>query len=194
MKRPQTINKKDLNKMKEMLLALMEDKKIVLLFSNEEDTEAFSCGYIGAVSSGEVLIIHIDAFGEKDGYIVKRIEDIVKVEYDGQYSEKVGILDQLNKNKHEEEFKVQKDSLFLTMLAYAQGNMKIVSIEIKGSGNEDIAGYVETMEEDFVTIKVVDYYGLFDGEAIVEMSNITHLICDGGREATLNKLVQYRMK
>ena len=188
------INEKDLKKMKEMLLALMEAQKIVLLFFDEEDTEAFSCGFIGAVSSNEILIIHIDAFGEKDGFIVKRIEDIVKIEYDGKYSEKIGILDGLNRNKHEEKFEVQKGSLFLGMLAYAQENEKIVSIELMESGNEDIVGYVKVMEGNFLTIKTVDYYGLFDGETIVEKDNITHLVCDGGREAVLNKLVQYRMK
>ena len=108
-----------------MISQCMQNKEIVLIFCNPEDTESFSAGYIDALSSNEVLMTHIDAFGKKDGLVVKPLSYIFKLEYGGKYSKKIGILDQINGNMHKnEKLDLSLNSLFETILNYACSNKK----------------------------------------------------------------------
>ena len=58
-------------KIKERLLYFKESKKIVSLYSNCEQTNKFSVGFIKAVSNDFVAIAHITPCGMYDGFMQK---------------------------------------------------------------------------------------------------------------------------
>ena len=68
---------------------------------------------------------------------------------------------------------------------------KIVTIEVLESKNDDVVGYIHEIGDDFVTIKSIDTYGSYDGDTVIKLEDITHLICDSEQEATLDKLVRH---
>lgn len=65
-----------------------KNKKAVSLFCNRNDTEQHLTGFIGKVNDSEVLIYHITNCGYYDGYILKRIDDIFRIDYEGEYEKK----------------------------------------------------------------------------------------------------------
>lgn len=173
---------------KSYLSKLMEQKEIVLLYTDEDDTEDFSSGYIARCTDNEIIMLCLDTCGRYDGVAVKMIEDIIKLEYGGQYSER---LKKLNSFKNEmSKFQyIEKDNAFLSVLSYAQVKRKIVKIEILNSENDDVIGYVEEINNNILTVELVDYYGLKDGRAIIDIENINYLECDSEYERARELLV-----
>lgn len=168
---------------------LMEQKEIVLFYTDEEDTEVLSAGYISTCTDNEIIVLYVDPFGSDNGVAVKSIEDIIKVEYGGQYSNRLKKLNSLN-NEMSKFYYIEKDNAFLSVLFYAQVNRKIVTLELLNSKNDDATGYVEAIDNNIVTVGLVDHYGVKDGQMIIDIQNITHLLCDSDEEKALDLLVK----
>lgn len=169
------------------LFSICKDEKIALIYTNLQETQKFSAGIVSEVFDNEIIINHFLPNGNYDGYIVKKITDIFKVELDSKYAAKVMKLSRMNDNKHDRLPRVDENG-FLTLLTYAFESEKVVTIEMFDSGNNDAQGFVEKINDNHCTISLLDEYGERDGSAILNIENISHLSCDGDDEITLNVL------
>ena len=169
------------------LTASYRNKKIVLLYTNAEQTQIFSAGIISEIFDNEVIISHYLPNGKYDGYIVKRISDIYKIETDSKYAEKIEILSKINETKHDQLCRV-KENGFSTLLTYAYETKKVVTIELVDSGNNDAIGFVQQINDKYCTISMLDDYGENDGVSVFNIEDISHLSCDGDDEFVLKQL------
>lgn len=64
-------------------------------------------------------------------------------------------------------------SLFL--IQYAFNNRLVVSIELHGSGNDDLQGFVSDIQ-DGITIEQLDNDGNADGESLILLNDIQVLL------------------
>lgn len=163
------------------------EKKIVSFFTNEEETGKFSTGFIGGIFQKEIIINHITPCGHYDGYFVKRIDNILKVEFETLYTNKIEKLYRLRNSTHDKTEKVT-DNGFLDIIIFSKENNKIISVELLESGVNNAVGYVESFSNEFVSIKQVNEYGDYDGLCLIKLDDITHLVCDSEEENSLDLL------
>jgi hypothetical protein len=164
-----------------------KNKEIVLIYTNPEQTQSFSAGVVSEIFDNEVIISHYLPNGKHDGYVIKQIDDIYKIETNSKYVKKIKILSKINKTKHDKLCRV-KDDAFLTLLTYAFETKKVVTIELIDSDNNDAIGFVEQINDKCCTVSMLNDYGEEDGVSIFNVSDISHLSCGGDDELVLKQL------
>ena len=78
-----------LNKIKEKLERCQEQGQVVAIYSDHEANTKFAAGFVRAVDNEFVLLAHITSHGDYDGFRIKKLEKIYKVEYDEKYENKI---------------------------------------------------------------------------------------------------------
>lgn len=173
-------------KIYEVLLNCASDC-IISVFSDIEDTNKFSAGFLVDVTPEFVAIAHIAPTGLYDGYIVKKTDDIYAVKSGGAYEKNLERLYHLRKQSHAP-VPCRAGDTRRSILEFAKENKLIVTIELLESGYDDIQGKIIDLEEDTVTIGEVDHSGNDDGISYISMSDISFIACDSDVESSLKLL------
>ena len=174
---------------KEYLLSNKKNGTPVSLYSDREHTEKFSFGFIQGISNDHVLLACISPLGLYDGFMIVNYKGIYQCEIQDQYSEKLLKLYHLRKQKHPV-LDIKSDNLILDLIQYAQENRLIISAGLHDSGNDDLQGYVTTVEDGLVTIEQLSDDGSPDGESVVSFEDITYIVCDSDNEIALKLLAE----
>lgn len=173
--------------MKEKLFELQKQNKNVLIYSCE-DSNKFLYGKLLSVNEIEFALLMYTPCGKYDGIIVKSIEDITRIEYDGQYDRKMQKV--LLRNIEAENYCIDDSLITSSILELSLKLNKIASIELLDSGYDDVVGFVDEISDNKCTIKLVDEYGYEDGYSFILISDITQVMFDGERENLFQKLWQ----
>ena len=168
------------------LKKLQQSREIACIYTSR-DTSKFAAGIIQCFDEKFVIIEHILPTGQYDGFVTRNIEDILKIEQNSKYSNKIKTLSNLYNVKHEKLKIVNQDVLF-SLFTYAMETRKIVTLELVDSEYDDAVGYVDDVSGDFVRMTGIDRYGEKDGEIVFKTSNITHLDCGTDTEVALKLL------
>ncbi len=173
--------------MKEKLLELQKQNKNISIYCCE-DIDKFLYGKLLSVNDYEFALLMYTPSGLYDGIIVKRIEEITRIEYDGQYEKKMQkILSQIidTENYYIDDLQITSSILKLSLKL-----SKIVSIELLNSGYDNIVGFVDEIHNNKCTIKLIDEYGYEDGYCCSVIDDITQVMFDGEKESLILKLWQ----
>ena len=170
-----------------------EDKeKIVLIYTNIDQPEKFFAGVVQKVFEEDLIINHYLPNGMYDGYIVKKIEDIYRVDSGSKYVTKMEILKGQFEEMHVEiESKLSGIS---SILYFALKNQKVVSIELYRSGNIDATGYISQIIDGICEVELLDDYGFADGVSRIYIDSISQISCDCDDEIILKKLAEFKNK
>lgn len=174
-----------------MIMALkkaIKDCSVVSVFSNRCAPDKCSVGLIERVTDKQVLIKHITEYGMYDGYIIRRLEDVFRVDISGQYEKRLYRLYKLHGQKHDNLLtnRIGKQyDLFREALIAAQREKYAVSINIDDTGEQDdITGWVRDISEEEASVSKITFDGDEDGESIFALSDIVKLNCDCEDERT----------
>ncbi len=179
----------------EQMRTAKNNKDIVSIYSNYEDTEKFSVGRVLAVNDDDTVLYAYSPYGRYDGYLLKKTDSIFLIETGGSYLEKIAILSDKNCDDFKKEIrKFESSDLVNELLNFAQENSLIVSIELLDSGITDVQGFVDKSENESVIINAVDDYGYSDGTSAVNFRDITFISCDAEDERALKTLYEARQK
>lgn len=159
--------------MKTELKRICENQKIVSVYC-DEDSSKFIVGYICAVGSLYFLIKGINRNGFQDGYILKRIEDIVHLEKDGEYEKKIESLYKLRGTTHKKIDITHNEELLEQTLLLCQKAKNIVTLELIEDDDYPLRGQIISSSDVVIINKITDY-GKPDGEAIVKKESINTL-------------------
>ena len=171
--------------MKEKLLELQKQNKNVSIYSCE-DSNKFLYGKVLSVNNCEFALLMYTPCGMFDGIIVKKIKDITRIEYDGQYEQKMQKV--LSRDIDAEKYCIADSEITSSILELSLKLNKIVSIELLNSGTDNVVGFVDEINDNNCTIKSVDEYGYEDGYSFILISDITQVMFDGERENLFLKL------
>lgn len=175
------------NAMKEKLLKLQKQNKNVSIYCCD-DNNNFIYGKILSVNDSEFALLMYTPSGNYDGIIVKSIDEIIRIEYDGQYEQKMQKF--MLRNIDAESYCIDGFLITNSILELSLKLNKIVSIELLKSGYDDVVGFVDEICDNKCTVKLVDEYGYEDGYSFILISDITQVMLDGERENLLQKLWQ----
>ena len=173
--------------MKEKLLELKKKKKNVSVYCSE-DSDKFLYGKILEVNAVEFALLMFTPYGAYDGIIVKSIDEITHIEYDGQYDKKMQKI--LSKDIETESYSINDSFITNSILELSIKQKKIVSIELLNSGYDNVVGFVEELLENKCTIRLVDEYGYEDGFSCFCVDDISQVVFDSEKESTILKLWQ----
>ena len=136
--------------------------------------------YIDLITDKEVRLRSISSDGEDDGYEIRRLKEIFRVDYDGKYENKIKFLNN-SQGKIFRYFKLAKkienNNIFLTTLRGAKQNNLGVTLWLKDNDNS-VAGYIKSINLTSITLSLVDDYGQEDGLITLNLKEITAMSCN----------------
>lgn len=176
----------------EILSNFAQKNEAVSIYSNFENTLAHLTGYVLKATEDYVLIAHITEHGFYDGYILKRSEDIYRVDHGGLYEWKITALYHLRNQKHDLFTQSElKNPLNIRFLQCAKENNKIISVEY---GDTVISGFVSDYDENKLFVSIVDEYGNKNGNTIIYLDTIQTIALDTDTEQDILLLYQQKLK
>lgn len=159
------------------LLELKQSEKYVSIYANENDTSKFVFGRILSVSEKYFAIYMIAPDGNYDGVLVKCLKDLIRIEIDDKYSNKMKqIIKSANENRFN--FSLDNQNIIGAILDIAKTTKKIISLELLNSGENDVVGFVESVNSNICVIKQINEYGEEDGYSYIFLDNITQITYD----------------
>ena len=79
----------------EILKGAKSEGKIVSIYVEPQNWDSFSLGFVDLIDDNYVRLKSLNKFGEFDGYEIRSLDEIIKIEMDGKYERKI---DSLHKN------------------------------------------------------------------------------------------------
>ena len=174
---------------KEYLLLASEKNQPISIYTDKDNTEKFAFGFVQGISDDCLLIASITKYGLYDGYVIKKLEDIYRLEVDDKYGKKLRKLYLLHKQKHSK-IDLASKNIVCDLLQHAYKNRLIVTLELHDSNYDDLQGFVMEIPSDLIVIKQLDSYGNNDGTSMISLEDITHIACDSENEMTLKLLAE----
>jgi soluble P-type ATPase len=171
-----------------ILTDVKEKHEIISLFSDPDNTDKFSAGFVLHVTDEHILLASVDRKGRYDGFTAKRSEDIYEVDNNGEYEHKMQKLYDIQKQSHPE-VNVGED-LFNDLLSFAKSNKLFVTIECYDSGYDDVQGRVLSADQSTIEIEKYDEYGRRDGTAVLDYNSISRICCDSEDEQVMRMMAE----
>lgn len=161
---------------------------VVGVYTDPLNTDKFSAGFLSDFNSEYILIESLTPLGKYDGYLLRNMSSVYRIDTEGTYETQLGFLAKHNKILHT---KVSADSsggIRDDFFKFAWTNSKIISIELHDSGYSDIIGYIAEYDKKNCYIKRINHTGGFDGYSFIYLDDITKISCDGEEERKLDIL------
>lgn len=106
-----------------------------------------------------------------NGYVIRKLDNIFRVDVNGQYEQRLSLLYKLQKQQHEDFFKdkvVKESNLFREALIVAKNNGLVVRVCIdETETQEDIAGFVMAVGDSEAVISTISFDGFDNGKKII---------------------------
>ncbi|TCS92077.1 hypothetical protein [Hazenella coriacea] len=173
-----------------------EEGLMVSVYSNRYQPEKSSVGFIDSLTTEQFVMKHVTPEGISDGYIIRRIEDVFRVDVSGEYERRLELLYSIQKQQHEDFIKIlamQNLNLFKESLSIAQKKNLVVTICVDETENQDdIIGFVKDVCAKEITISRITYSGLEDGESTVFIEDVIKMNCDTTGEKTFKLLFNHQ--
>ena len=179
-----------------LLRILAAQGALASLYTDPNDPEGFSAGFVEAVDGAHVLSCDLTPWGQIDGWRVRRNSDVLQVLAGEEYEQRLGMLLAYHKQRHRcffTEEPAEDTDLLLSVLLACKAREQIVSIII---GNEMITGRVLEANGLRVKIRLIDFFGRPAEEETVTLREIEILEIDTQEEkmyAELEELERQRM-
>lgn len=167
--------------------------KTVQCHLDYEDPDTFVVGEIIDTNDKWMLMRDISPYGRYNGVALYLISDVLYIEEDTVY---IGKLKKLIDKRYADKNYCGsiKSADILQFLEQVKFNSRIVCVELEKSGVRDIKGYVESIENSFAEILVVDDYGNYYGKAKIPLSSITRCFAEDDESVCLEWLSEHILK
>jgi len=177
-----------------ILKEVYSKKKFISVFL-EEDLDTFYVGYIRGISQNHIVFNAISTRGYNDGYYLLKVDDIVKISFEGQYEIKIyKLMENVGKSTDNSfEFKFSED-LFNDFFTYVSQNSFVVSLSLCDSDTFNITGKVQCIDSEVIELNQLDEYGNNDGTTIVRLDSITKAVVNSGNEINISFLEDLKGK
>lgn len=151
--------------------------EIMQFHIDKGDPNTFVVGCLSTFDTKWFLLQSVSYLGKWDGLALYLNSDLVSLETEVSYLEKMNILLRFRNEKPPNVPETKKNTLF-ALLEYARETGKFVAIELHMSGDRDVIGSVHEIYKNAVQIRQVDEYGRYDGETLVSTEAISRVFLD----------------
>ena len=180
-----------------LLRILAAQGALASIYTDPNDPDGFSAGFVEAVDSKHVLMCDLTPWGQIDGWRLRRNSDVIQVLSGEEYEQRLAMLLTHHKQRHKPfftDYPAEDTVLLLSVLLECRDREEIVSIII---GNEMITGRVLEANGLRVKIRLLDFFGRKAEEEIITLREIEILEIDTQEEkmyAVLEEMEKQRMQ
>lgn len=178
-------------KAREVLEQAKTGEKIVCLYSNPY-SDKFAAGFVEAISENHVVLRHLTSHGRYDGWVLRELEDLCRIEYGGRYEETLLSLFRARGQNHPTFLPSTDEATDLKseILLCAQRNDLAVIIDT--GSDTDSWGFVKSVETTTVTIEKFNAEGHIDSESVIELEHVGRVTVDDEDMQDLKILAHWR--
>lgn len=165
-----------------MLRVLACQGALASIFTDPNDPESFSAGFIEAADHDHMLMCDLTPWGQIDGWRVRRNSDILQVLCGEEYEQRLAMLLEYYKVRHRPFFTEppQEDTdLLVSVLLECRDKKLLVSIVQK---TEMVTGYVREVNGLRCKLCLLDFYGREAEEEVFTLREIEMLEIDTPEE------------
>ena len=183
-----------MTKFKKILQDSKDNKKFIGIRNYDYDDKLL-CGFIKDFNDNLVLVQHFTEYGEMDGLILVRMEDIEILESNDDYCLAIQFLAEYKNNINEIYKNIDLSNLEnwqFDFLNKFKNTDKIIAIEFEG--DYTIYGIIEDLDVKFITLKTVGQIGDLDGFSTYRLSNIKALMIDNFESLNRKILLDWNLK
>ena len=179
-----------------LLRILAAQGALASIYTDPNDPDGFSAGFVEAVDSKHVLMCDLTPWGQIDGWRLRRNSDVIQVLSGEEYEQRLAMLLAYHKQHHRPfftDYPAEDTDLLLSVLLECKARGEIVSIII---GNEMITGRVAEANGLRVKLQLLDFYGREAEQESVKLRDIEILEIDTQEEkmyAILEEMEKQRM-
>lgn len=158
--------------MQKNLTTLVGTDTLVSIYTNSDEPDLFSLGYLLQIDNNNILINMVDSFGEEDGFCTINLSDIFIFDEDKMYSRKILKLFEIKKQTRKHIANLDTKPI-VDLLKHAVGNNLLVEV------NEDsnYIGHIYSFSAETLVIQIIDNYCNDIGTATIDMEHINVLKC-----------------
>jgi hypothetical protein len=171
----------------QVLADALKEKTLLSVYADKADTESFWVGEICGLSEQYFLGKRYDQYGQYDGFSVFSIDEIYQINISGRYNSKLGTLIDIRGEKIPTP-EINGGSLIDDLLEHAQKNSFLVTLQLFGSGFEDLMGFVEEKNSDSVIIRQINLYAEYEGTSTILIDSISEMECNTVEHRNLQML------
>lgn len=170
------------------LKVLHKQGKLVEIFTDKYNPDRFCLGFINSLNSTHVFINAVDYYGEEDGITVRRLNDIYRIVYDGEYETRIQKLFNIKKQS----FKNYPTFSDIDMLLSAVRLSHFIVTIVTGNFEEVLAvsGVVEKAVSNKVFINEIGEDGSTQGSIILNSDDILSISYNSKDEKTIQLLLE----
>ena len=155
-----------------MLRILAVQGALASVYTDPEDPEGFSAGFVEAVDNQHVLMCDLTPWGQIDGWRVRRNTDVLNVLYGEEYEQRLAMLMAHRREYHHPFFTSQPaedTNLLLSVLLECRNRGEIVSVIV---GDDMITGRVLEANGLRMKLRVMDFFGREAEEETITLRDI----------------------
>lgn len=176
------------------LVEVMERKQLVAVYTDASDWNSFNLGYVKFVQDDFFCLKAITPFGEDDGYMFHKVEDVQKIDVQTPYAQSIEVLMQ-NRGAVFEEVDIRAteelDALE-AILSVAQDNNLVVRLWSENDGETPVVGYVSDYTEETITIAALTDEGAPAGLETVGYDDVGAVEVNSRRNQTRDFLANHK--
>ena len=155
-----------------MLRILAAQGALASVYTDPEDPEGFSAGFVEAVDGQHVLMCDLSPWGQIDGWRVRRNQDVFQVLYGEEYEQRLGMLLAYHREHHRPFFSeppAEDTDLLLSVLLQCRDRKEIVSVI---AGEDMITGRVLEANGLRMKLRILDFFGREAEEETITLREI----------------------
>lgn len=145
------------------------------VYTDPDDPEGFSAGFVEAADSGHVLMCDLTPWGQIDGWRVRRNSDVLNVLYGEEYEQRLAMLMDHHRQHHRLFFAeppAEDSDLLLAVLLECRRRNEIVSVI---AGDDMITGRVLEANGLRLKLRIFDFFGREAEEETITLREIEML-------------------
>lgn len=177
-------------------LEILEDARAggdVVCLYHSSWSDKFAAGFVGGASERHVVLRSLEPGGRADGWFLRALDDIVRIDWRGQYEERLKMLAQLREARWKIDFLPPVEpatDLPLELLLAARHHD--LPVQLDTGSDEAAQGFVAEVTGEFVTLDKIACDGSFDGHCVMALDEVAKILVDEEALQTLGLLALHR--
>lgn len=167
---------------------------IASLYTEPDDPDAFSAGYVEAVTQRHVLLWSVTPWGQPDGWLLRRTEDVLQVFMGDDFEIRLQLLLEMDGAVYApllDPASGPEEDLLRRVLQVAEKRGELVSVM---TDEDTFTGTIASVDDLRASMEVLDFFGAKDGVRQFPLREMQVVTLGTQEESMYKRLHEDRLK